>query len=71
MTNKYIYFFSGSMIESNELVSKLSEHNIRFIQKDEQKSANLAGFGLPNYLFSHKVFVHKNDLEKAKLIYKQ
>lgn len=68
MTIKYVYFFSGSMIESNALASKLSIHNIKFIIKDEQNSANLAGFGVPNYLFSHKVFVNKNDLEKAKLI---
>lgn len=68
MTIEYVYFFSGSMIESNALASKLSIHNIKFIIKDEQNSANLAGFGVPNYLFSHKVFVNKNDLEKAKLI---
>ena len=68
MTTNYVYFFSGSMIESNALASKLSSHNIKFIIKDEQNSANLAGFGVPNYLFSHKVFVNKNDLEKAKLI---
>ena len=68
MTIEYVYFFSGSMIESNALTSKLSSHNIKFIIKDEQNSANLAGFGVPNYLFSHKVFVNKNDLEKAKLI---
>ncbi len=68
MTIEYVCFFSGSMIESNALASKLSIHNIKFIIKDEQNSANLAGFGVPNYLFSHKVFVNKNDLEKAKLI---
>ena len=68
MTIEYVYFFTGSMIESNALASKLSSHNIKFIIKDEQNSANLAGFGVPNYLFSHKVFVYKNDLEKAKLI---
>ena len=68
MKIEYVYFFSGSMIESNALASKLSIHNIKFIIKDEQNSANLAGFGVPNYLFSHKVFVNKNDLEKAKLI---
>ena len=56
MTIEYVYFFSGSMIESNALASKLSSHNIKFIIKDEQNSANLAGFGVPNYLFSHKVF---------------
>ena len=68
MTNRYVYFFSGSIIESNAIISKLSDHDIKFIQKDEQNSANLAGFGMPNYLFSHKIFVDKNDLEKAKLI---
>ena len=46
MTIEYVYFFSGSMIESNALASKLSSQNIKFIIKDEQNSANLAGFEL-------------------------
>ena len=70
MTIKYVFFFSGSIIESNRIASKLSEYNIKYIQRDDQRSANLAGFGIPNYLFSQKIFIDKKDIEKAKKICK-
>ncbi len=70
MTIKYVFFFSGSIIESSRIASKLSEYNIKYIQRDDQRSANLAGFGIPNYLFSQKIFIDKKDIEKAKKICK-
>ena len=70
MKSKYIHVFIGSMIEANRLVSDLSQININSIVKDEAKSANLAGFGVPNFLFTHKVFVKKKHLEKAKKLIK-
>ena len=70
MNSKYIHVFTGSMIEANRLVSDLSQININSIVKDEAKSANLAGFGVPNFLFTHKVFVKKKYLEKAKKLIK-
>ena len=70
MKSKYIHVFTGSMIEANRLVSDLSQININSIVKDEAKSANLAGFGVPNFLFTHKVFVKKKYLEKAKKLIK-
>ena len=70
MKSKYIHVFTGSMIEANRLVSDLSQININSIVKDEAKSANLAGFGVPNFLFTHKVFIKKRYLEKAKKLIK-
>ena len=70
MKSKYIHVFTGSMIEANRLVSDLSQININSIVKDEAKSANLAGFGVPNFLLTHKVFVKKKHLEKAKKLIK-
>ena len=48
------------MIEANRLVSDLSQININSIVKDEARSANLAGFGVPNFLFTHKVFIKRS-----------
>ena len=70
MKSEYVYFFSGSFIETNYIATKLSEHRLKYIIRDEQKSANLAGFGIPNYLFSHKIYITKNDFEMAKKICK-
>ncbi len=66
--SKYVHLFSGSIIESNALAHELSKLGIKFIIKDEQNSANLAGFGIPNYLFSCQVFVKSNDYEIAKTL---
>ncbi len=65
MNSKYVHIFSGSMIEANKLVYELSENKIYSILKDETKSATLAGFGVPNFLYSYKVFVKKEDVEKT------
>ena len=54
------------MIEANRLVSDLSQIHINSIVKDEARSANLAGFGVPNFLFTHKVFIKTQCLEKAE-----
>tara|TARA_B100000989_G_scaffold105764_1_gene77545 strand:+ start:126 stop:338 length:213 start_codon:yes stop_codon:yes gene_type:complete len=66
--SKYVHLFSGSIIESNALTHELSKLGIKFIIKDQQNSANLAGFGIPNYLFSCQVFVKSNDYEIAKTL---
>ena len=70
MKSDYVHFFSGSFIETNYIATKLSEYRLKYIIRDEQKSANLAGFGIPNYLFSHKIYITKNDFEMAKKICK-
>ena len=70
MDSKYVHVFTGSMIEANRLVSELSQININSIIKDEAKSAILAGFGVPNFLYTHKVFVKKKNNYKSKKIIK-
>ena len=59
--SNYVHLFSGSFVESNALTYELSKLGIQFIIKDQQNSANLAGFGIPNYLFSCEVFVKTID----------
>ena len=68
MDSRYVHVFSGSMIEANKLVYDLSEKNIYSILEDESKSAVLAGFGVPNFLYSYKVLVKKEDIEKTRKI---
>ena len=70
MSTEYIYIFSGSVIEANHLTTKLSENKIKYILKDDHYSATLAGFGATNYLNSYKIFIKKEDLDLAKMIYK-
>ena len=70
MSKEYIHFFSGSIIEANNLTTKLSENKIKYIVKDDHYSATLAGFGASNYLNSCKIFIKKEDLDLAKMIYK-
>ena len=65
--SNYVHLFSGSFVESNALTYELSKLGIQFIIKDQQNSANLAGFGIPNYLFSCEVFVKSIDYEKARI----
>ena len=65
--NDYVQIFYGSEIEALELKSRLNDLNIFPILKDETKSANLAGFGVPNYMYSHRVFVHKDQYSEACL----
>ena len=66
--NDYVHLFSGSFIESNALTYELTMLGIKFIVKDQQNSANLAGFGIPNYLFSCQVFVQLHCYKKAKML---
>ena len=47
--SNYVHLFSGSFVESNALTHELSKLGIQFIIKDQQNSANLAAFGIPNY----------------------
>ena len=56
------------MIEANKLVYELSEKNIYSILEDESKSSVLAGFGVPNFLYSYKVLVKKEDIEETRKI---
>ena len=66
--SNYIQVFFGSEIDAISLKSKLNDINIYPILKNETNSANLAGFGVPNYLYSHKLFIHKDQYNVACLL---
>ena len=59
--------YTGSSIEVLGLIEVLSIENIIPIIKDEGESARLAGFGSTN-LFTQRIFVHADEIEKAKKI---
>ena len=65
--SNYIQIFFGSEIDAISLKSKLNDINIYPILKNEINSANLAGFGVPNYLYSHKLFIHKDQYNDCLL----
>tara|TARA_B100001057_G_scaffold472322_1_gene535508 strand:+ start:1557 stop:1790 length:234 start_codon:yes stop_codon:yes gene_type:complete len=64
----YIQVFFGSEIDAISFKSKLNDINIYPVLKNETNSANLAGFGVPNYLYSHKLFIHKDQYNEAYLL---
>ena len=66
--SNYIQVFFGSEIDALSLKSKLNDINIYPILKNETNSANLAGFGVPNYLYSHKLFIHIDQYNEACLL---
>ena len=60
----------SSAKEKNYIISRSILTEYLSAKSDEEKSANLAGFGIPNYLFSHKIYITKTDFEMAKKICK-
>ena len=67
MQTDYVQIYCGSGIDALELKNRLNDISIYPIIKDESKSSNLAGFGIPNYMYSHRVFIHKDQYEDASL----
>ena len=68
--SNYTKVFSGNFIVVQQIAHKLSEINITPIIKDESESGRLAGFGAtPSG--QQDVFVHNDELEKAKPIIEQ
>jgi len=61
------HLFTGSSIEVLGITDLLSKENIIPVIKDEGESARLAGFGVTN-LFTQQVYVHFDEIEKAKKI---
>ncbi|MDG2108537.1 MAG: DUF2007 domain-containing protein [Flavobacteriaceae bacterium] len=59
--------YTGSSIVVIGLIELLSLENIIPIIKDEGESARLAGFGSTN-LFTQQIYVHTDEIEKAKKI---
>ena len=68
MSEKSILVFSGSPMIIPLICQTLSKEKIFPIIKDEAESARLAGFGVNSY--EQKVFVNKNEAERALRIIK-
>lgn len=62
--------FTGSFIEVQKICTILDDFNIKYIIQDQKKSAILAGFGITNLFYTHRLLVYENDYEIALKIYK-
>ncbi len=62
--------FTGSFIEVQKICTILDDFNIKYIIQDEKKSAILAGFGITNLFYTHRLLVYENDYKLALKICK-
>ncbi|MFL2592200.1 MAG: putative signal transducing protein [Flavobacteriaceae bacterium] len=62
--------FTGSFIEVQKICTILDDFNIKYIIQDQKKSAILAGFGITNLFYTHRLLVYENDYELALKICK-
>ena len=62
--------FTGSFIEVQKICTILEDFNIKYIIQDQKKSAILAGFGITNLFYTHRLLVYENDYELALKICK-
>lgn len=66
----YHHLFTGSSLDVLALQNALNEVHITPVIKDEGESARLAGFGMTSPQMQ-QVYVHQDELEKAKEILNQ
>lgn len=66
MEQSFVHIFSGSSVSVLALKNALQADNIIPVVKDESESARMAGFGIVHD--QKQVFVHKDELKKAKKI---
>ena len=62
--------FIGSFIEVQKICTILDDFNVKYIIQDQKKSAILAGFGITNLFYTHRLLVYENDYELALKICK-
>ena len=62
--------FTGSFIEVQKICTILDDFEIKYIIQDQKKSAILAGFGITNLFYTHRLLVYENDYELASKICK-
>ena len=62
--------FTGSFIEVQKICTILDDFDIKYIIQDQKKSAILAGFGITNLFYTHRLLVYENDYELALKICK-
>ena len=62
--------FTGSFIEVQKICTILDDFEIKYIIQDQKKSAILAGFGITNLFYTHRLLVYENDYKLALKICK-
>ena len=62
--------FTGSFIEVQKICTILDDFELKYIIQDQKKSAILAGFGITNLFYTHRLLVYENDYELALKICK-
>ena len=62
--------FTGSFIEVQKICTILDDFELKYIIQDQKKSAILAGFGITNLFYTHRLLVYENDYEFALKICK-
>ena len=63
-----VEIYIGNLAEALKIKASLNEKGINPIIYDQSNSANIAGFGIPNYLYSHVVYIHNDQLDDFNLL---
>ena len=62
--------FTGTFIEVQKFCTILEDFDIKYIVQDYKQSAVLAGFGITNLCYTHRLLVYENDYDFALKIFK-
>jgi len=62
--------FTGSFIEVQKFCTILEDFDIKYIVQDYKESAILAGFGVTNLYYTHRLLIYENDYDFALKIFK-
>ncbi len=66
--NEHVKLYSGSSITVNRIASILEQDEIPSLVRNNEESARVAGFGVPQN--SVELYVNESDLESAQAILK-
>ncbi len=68
MSTNYLLLYSGNLMEAQRICIELEEIGIKAIVKDQETSATRAGFAVPAMIDAVKVYVHKDEFERAQTV---
>ena len=57
--------FTGTFIEVQKFCTILDDFDIKYIVQDYKESAILAGFGVTNLCYTHRLLIYENDYDFA------
>ena len=63
-----VEIYRGNLAEALHIKASLNDKGINPIIYDQINSANIAGFGIPNYMHSHIVYIHNDQLDEFNLL---